>query len=147
MEAQQDLRRERHAADPEVDEDDGERRRGEPKRRRGPRHHRHRHRPDDESGRHDRARADEEVRIPEHVRDESGEIRRGRDERGVHSRDSTCGHRRFARLLARSGTLRREQIGLISRDRADEVRDELAGRRGERHSVPGEARVHVDAAR
>src|SRR5206468_7883131 len=59
---------------------------------------------------------------------------------------STLESARKARLLARSGPLRREQIGLIPFLAAHEIGDELAGRGREGHAVAGEARVHERAA-
>src|SRR5438309_8192698 len=50
-----------------------------------------------------------------------------------------------ARLLARSGTLRREQIGLMSFLASDQIGDELARRGREGHAVSGESAIHEHA--
>src|SRR3989442_88662 len=61
--------------------------------------------------------------------------------------DSTRGVAQKARLLGRSGTVGREQIGLRSLLAPEKVGDELTGRGRERQAVAGEPGVHEHAAR
>ena len=105
VKADQDLGRQRDASETEVQEDHRQRRRDDAQDGCGARHDRDCDRSDNETRRHHRARADEEVRIPEDESEQACEIVRCRYERcvkSVHSCGQTnrrCGK---ARLSARS---------------------------------------------